>query len=225
MLTKPFFRCNKATYLPFATCIDAYREANCIPDAKERRSACADAVLDAADTFRAVVWFAEDAPASDVDTLLTLSVYGSAYCAQISAESFEDEDDPAVVFCHDSFLILKDLMTVADAANDLENRRNRWLNPMVNVDRLPAVVRALLYPNALTAEDAAGIRSALRVVLDSMRTAISSFIFSQDSEALHGFDVERVRVCFFLGCALYMAIPSKKDGVPFTDRDFTAAPF
>lgn len=222
-VTIPFVTVTKRTYTPLTKAYAAFVAAASLETREDRQEVAAQAVMTASESLKAVAWYADKMKDSELETLRTACEGGRDYCTALanSEDCPDDMRDGTLENAAAAFRRVRELTRVGEDEN-----RAHWLDPMVNVDRIPPAVRGLLWPSHFMAADEEVTAKALRRVGRSMLTAVRNYRKTKDAAALYGFDADALRKAGFYACALSLAFPNPSDGLRYENRiNVTREPF
>lgn len=94
-------------------------------------------------------------------------------------------------------------------ALDGDDSRTHWLDPVVNVDRISAIARGFLWPNAFTPVDEKESKKPLSGLSRRMLEAVKHSR-NKDDRALLGFPADKLREAGFFLFALSLALPNPR---------------
>ena len=94
-------------------------------------------------------------------------------------------------------------------ALDGDDSRTHWLDPVVNVDRISAIARGFLWPNAFTPVDEKESKKPLSGLSRRMLEAVKHSR-NKDDRALLGFPADKLREAGFFLFALSLALPKPR---------------
>ncbi len=101
--------------------------------------------------------------------------------------------------------------------------RSRWANPLVNVERIPEVARAFLWPERYTLADHGVTSDVLFDAADALMDVVRTFEEKGHKSALAGFEVTD----FIRGAALLetlqAALPTPRETMAANGRQYTTA--
>lgn len=223
VVTIPFVTVTKRTYTPLTKAYADFVAAASLKTPEERQEAASQAVMTASESLKAVAWYAEKMKDSELETLRTACENGRDYCAALadSEKCPDDLTDGSLENAKAALIHVRELTRVGE-----DDSRSHWLNPMVNIDRLPPAVRGLLWPSHFTAADEEVTAKALRRVGRSMLIAVRNYRKTKDAAALCGFDADALRKALFYTCALLLAFPKPSGVLRYENRiNVTREPF
>lgn len=210
----PFVTVTKRTYTPLTKAYADFVAAASLKTREDRQEAAAQAVMTASESLKAVAWYADKMKDSELETLRTACEGGRDYCTALanSEDCPDDMRDGTLENAAAAFRRVRELIRVG--ADD----RFHWLDPMVNVDRIPSAVRGLLWPSHFTAADEEVTAKALHRVGRLMLMAVRDYRKTKDAAALHGFTAQALRQVGFYTCALSLAFPKPSDILRYENR-------
>ena len=214
-VVSPFVTVTKSTFRPLAKTYADFTAVASLETPEERREAAAQAVVTASESLKAVVWYAEKMKDAELETLRTACEIGRDYCAAL-ADSEKCPDDLTDGLLENATAVFIQVRELAHVGED--DSRLHWLDPMVNVDRIPPAVRGLLWPSHFTAADEEVTAKALHRIGRSMLIAVRDYRKTKDAAALQGFTVQALRQAGFYACALSLAFPNPSDGLRYENR-------
>ncbi len=101
--------------------------------------------------------------------------------------------------------------------------RSRWANPMVNVERIPEIARAFLWPEKFSLADHGITSDVLFDASDALLDAVSLFEDKGHKSALVGFEVEDfTKGAGFLE-TLQAALPTARETLAANGREYSTA--
>lgn len=167
----PFVTVTKRTYTPLTKAYADFVAAASLETREDRQEAAAQAVMTASESLKAVAWYADKMKDSELETLRTACKGGRDYCTALanSEDCPDDMRDGTLENAAAAFRRVRELIRVG--ADD----RFHWLDPMVNVDRIPPAVRGLLWPSHFTAADEEVTAKALHCVGRLMLMAVRDY--------------------------------------------------
>lgn len=222
VVTIPFVTVTKRTYTPLTKAYAAFVAAASLETREDRQEVAAQAVMTASESLKAVAWYADKMKDSELETLRTACEGGRDYCTALanSEDCPDDMRDGTLENAAAAFRRVRELIRVG--ADD----RFHWLDPMVNVDRIPPAVRGLLWPSHFTAADEEVTAKALHRVGRLMLMAVRDCRKTKNAAALHGFTVQTLRQVGFYTCALSLAFPKPSGVLRYENRiNVTREPF
>ena len=171
-------------------------------------------LMTASESLKAVAWYADKMKDSELETLRTACEGGRDYCTALanSEDCPDDMRDGTLESAAAAFRRVRELIRVG--ADD----RSHWLDPMVNVGRIPPAVRGLLWPSHFTTADEEVTAKALHRVGRLMLMAVRDYRKTKNAAALHGFTVQALRQVGFYTCALSLAFPKPSDIQRYENR-------
>lgn len=210
----PFVTVTKRTYTPLTKAYADFVAAASLKIREDRQEAAAQAVVTASESLKAVAWYADKMKDSELETLRTACEGGRDYCTALanSEDCPDDMRDGTLENAAAAFRRVRELIRVG--ADD----RFHWLDPMVNVDRIPSAVRGLLWPSHFTTADEEVTAKALHRVGRLMLMAVRDYRKTRNAAALHGFTVQALRQVGFYTCALSLAFPKPSDIQRYENR-------
>lgn len=210
----PFVTVTKRTYTPLTKAYADFVAAASLKTREDRQEAAAQAVVTASESLKAVAWYADKMKVSELETLRTACEGGRDYCTALanSEDCPDDMRDGTLENAAAAFRRVRELIRVG--ADD----RFHWLDPMVNVDRIPSAVRGLLWPSHFTTADEEVTAKALHRVGRLMLMAVRDYRKTKNAAALHGFTVQALRQVGFYTCALSLAFPKPSDIQRYENR-------
>lgn len=213
-VVSPFVTVTKSTFRPLAKTYADFVAAASLKTREDRQEAAAQAVVTASESLKAVAWYADKMKDSELETLRTACEGGRDYCTALanSEDCPDDMRDGTLENAAAAFRRVRELIRVG--ADD----RSHWLDPMVNVDRIPPAVRGLLWPSHFTAADEEVTTKALHRVGRLMLMAVRDYRKTKSAAALHGFTVRALRQVGFYTCALSLAFPKPSDIQQYENR-------
>lgn len=120
-----------------------------------------------------------------------------------------------------NFLSVADALTFPDTPNGA-GARSRWANPMVNVERIPEIARAFLWPERFTLTDHGVASDVLFDAADALLGAVCLYEDKGHKTALLGFELAD----FISGAALLQtmqaALPIARETMTDLGREYTA---
>lgn len=218
----PFVTVTKRTYTLLTKAYADFVAAASLETREDRQEAAAQAVMTASESLKAVAWYADKMKDSELETLRTACEGGRDYCTALanSEDCPDDMRDGTLENAAAAFRRVRELIRVG--ADD----RSHWLDPMVNVDRIPPAVRGLLWPSHFTAADEEVTAKALHRVGRLMLMAVRDCRKTKNAAALHGFTVQALRQVGFYTCALSLAFPKPSGVLRYENRiNVTREPF
>ena len=218
----PFVTVTKRTYTPLTKAYADFVAAASLKTREDRQEVAAQAVVTASESLKAVAWYADKMKDSELETLRTACEGGRDYCTALanSEDCPDDMRDGTLENAAAAFRRVRELIRVG--ADD----RSHWLDPMVNVDRIPPAVRGLLWPSHFTATDEEVTAKALHRVGRLMLMAVRDYRKTKNAAALHGFTVQTLRQVGFYTCALSLAFPKPSGVLRYENRiNVTREPF
>lgn len=221
-VTIPFVTVTKRTYTPLTKVYADFVAAASLKTREDRQEVAAQAVMTASESLKAVAWYADKMKDSELETLRTACEGGRDYCTALanSEDCPDDMRDGTLENAAAAFRRVRELIRVGT------DDRFHWLNPMVNVDRIPPAVRGLLWPSHFTAADEEVTTKALHRVGRLMLMAVRDYRKTRNTAALHGFTVQALRQVGFYTCALSLAFPKPSDIQRYENRiNVTREPF
>ena len=119
-------------------------------------------------------------------------------------------------------------LSVADAitfpaAHNGAGARSRWLNLMVNVERIPEIARAFLWPERFTLADHGVTSDILFDAADALMDVVSLFEDKGHKSTLAGFDVADFTRGAALLETLQAALPTPRETMAANGREYTTA--
>ena len=210
----PFVTVTKRTYTPLTKAYADFVAAASLKIREDRQEAAAQAVVTASESLKAVAWYADKMKDSELETLRTACEGGRDYCTALanSEDCPDDMRDGTLENAAAAFRRVRELIRVGT------DDRSHWLDPMVNVDRIPPAVRGLLWPSHFTAADEEVTAKALHRVGRLMLMAVRDCRKTKNAAALHGFTVQTLRQVGFYTCALSLAFPKPSDILRYENR-------
>lgn len=210
----PFVTVTKRTYIPLTKAYADFVAAASLKTCEERQETAAQAVMTASESLKAVAWYADKMKDSELETLRTACEGGRDYCTALanSEDCPDDMRDGTLENAAAAFRRVRELIRVG------ADERFHWLDPMVNVDRIPSAVRGLLWPSHFTVADEEVTAKALHRVGRLMLMAVRDYRKTKNAAALHGFTVQALRQVGFYTCALSLAFPKPSDIQRYENR-------
>lgn len=210
----PFVTVTKRTYTPLAKTYADFVAAASLKTREDRQEAAAQAVVMASESLKAVAWYADKMKDSELETLRTACEGGRDYCTALanSEDCPDDMRDGTLENAAAAFRRVRELIRVG------ADNRSHWLDPMVNVDRIPSAVRGLLWPSHFTVADEEVTAKALHRVGRLMLMAVRDYRKTKNTAALYGFTVQALRQVGFYTCALSLAFPKPSDIQRYENR-------
>ena len=102
--------------------------------------------------------------------------------------------------------------------------RARWMNALVNVERLPLMGRAFLWPERFTLADQGEAADVLMDTVDAFSAALMAFRETGHKSALVGFSEGDCKQCLLFLQALQNALPIPRETMAAEGREYTTAP-
>lgn len=214
-VTIPFVTVTKRTYTPLTKAYADFVAAASLETREDRQEVAAQAVVTASESLKAVAWYADKMKDSELETLRTACEGGRDYCTALasSEDCPDDMRDGTLENAAAAFRRMRELTRFGE-----DDNRTHWLDPMVNVDRIPPAVRGFLWPSHFTVADEEVTAKALHRVGRLMLMAVRDYRKTKNAAALHGFTVQALRQVGFYTCALSLAFPKPSDIQRYENR-------
>lgn len=123
-----------------------------------------------------------------------------------------------------NYLSVADALTFPVRKGAGAGARARWLNALVNVENIPVVARAFLWPERFTLADQGEAADVLMDTCDAFSAALVDFRETGHKSALVGFLEEDFRQCLLFLKALQNALPIPRETMAANGREYTTAP-
>lgn len=210
-MANPFVTVNQRTRKTLPKVYQTFLGAYSIKSEDERTRVGADAVMDAAESLKFLMWYPEKAKGTELETLRTACDIGRGYCVTLAdadplrlPEKFPKLTEEAGADALEAVLRIRQVIAL-----DGDDSRTHWLDPMVNVDRIPAIARGFLWPNAFTPVDEKESKKPLSGLSRRMLEAVKHSR-NKDDRALLGFSADKLREAGFFLFALSLALPKPR---------------